>query len=151
MKMAGYSGYSMSNNAVAAYNDGLLPASKIGKYPTHLIERFCQAAEWHHSSKNYNRVNFYSPEAVAEVFATNPAAQAALEEAKTASATLHLNCTVEWLEWTGSMKRPKCAERRETGCTVTVKGRTATITLNNKATFIKRLDTRGFSFKPVQA
>ena len=34
--MAGYAGFSMSNNAVAAYDSGLVPASKIPGVPAAL-------------------------------------------------------------------------------------------------------------------
>lgn len=161
--MAGYNGFSMSNNAVAAYADGLLPASKIKQVPATLIERFVRANEWHHSSKNYNRVNFYDPAVVLATFGlveacdedgdpipANPEAISALaahKAEKKRGATVHTGCTVEWIEWTGSLKRPTANERREVECTVSVKGQTATITLANGEVVTKRLSTRGFSWK----
>ncbi len=53
---SGYNGYSMSNRAVQAYEDGLVPASKIREVPTPLIQEFCRYAEWHHTSSQYNCV-----------------------------------------------------------------------------------------------
>lgn len=166
--MTGYSpDFSMSNNAIAAYAEGLVPASKIRGVPAALVERHCRAAEWHHSSKAYNRVNFYDPDLVRAAFGldhdhvcdaecehgcsyrADPAAIAALAAHKNdrkAAAAVHENCTVEWIDWIGSLRRPKAIERREAGCTVTVKGQTATITLPNGSTLTKRLSTRGFSF-----
>jgi len=161
--MAGYNGYSMSNNAVAAYDAGLLPASKIKQVPAILIERFVPAAEWHHSSKSYNRVKFYDPTQVLATFGqiescdedgdpipANPdaiAALAAYQVEKKGGATVHTSCTVEWIEWAGSLKRPTATERKEVGCTVSIKGQTATITLASGEVVTKRLSTRGFYWK----
>lgn len=61
--MAGYSGISMSNNAVEAYNEGKKPLSKITKedilkygvnesisfFKWH-INKYCHPCEWHHTS-----------------------------------------------------------------------------------------------------
>lgn len=83
IKSAGYHGYSMSNNAVAAYEDGEMPLSKwtktailnelvdnsmdseiiniAKKMPLEqLKELFLYKSSWHHTSKMYNRTNFYS-------------------------------------------------------------------------------------------
>jgi len=160
--MAGYNGYSMSNNAVAAYDDGLLPASKIKQVPASLIERFVRYAEWHHSSKNYNRVKFYDPQTVLATFglieATDecgdpiPAcpdaikALAAYKAEKKSGGEVHHGCTAEWIDWSGSLKRPTATERKEVGCTISLKGQTATITLQSGEVVTKRLSTRGFSW-----
>lgn len=86
--MAGYNGYSMSNNAVNAYNTGEKPLSKWSK--TAIIEAikdyieentdqtfnfnidelkkvtiaelktFLYQSSWHHTSNHYNRTDFYS-------------------------------------------------------------------------------------------
>lgn len=161
--MAGYNGYSMSNNAVAAYEAGLLPASKIKQVPANLIEQFVRYEEWHHSSKAYNRVKFYNRATVLAVFGlqeavdgdgdpihANPAAVAALaawKASRKSGSVTHENCTVEWIEWTGSLKRPTATERKETGCTVTVKGQTAKVVLPNGKVITKQLSTRGFSWR----
>ena len=161
--MAGYNGFSMSNNAVAAYDDGLLPASKIKQVPAMLIERFVRYAEWHHSSKAYNRVKFYDPDVVLATFglaeaadecgdpiAAAPEAIAALaahKAEKKSGGEVHHNCSAEWIEWSGSLKRPTATERKETGCTVSIKGQTATITLQSGEVVTKRLSTRGFYWK----
>lgn len=82
--MAGYNGYSMSNNAVAAYESGEMPLSKwtktaildaifdnceISEEKSDLIRKmtakeledaFLQMSSWHHTSKFYNCTNFYS-------------------------------------------------------------------------------------------
>lgn len=86
--MAGYYGYSMSNNAVGAYNSGEMPLSKwtkanlisaiedvlrggdaeirfsmdaLKKLPlAALKELILEYSSWHHTSSHYNRTNFYS-------------------------------------------------------------------------------------------
>jgi hypothetical protein len=161
--MAGYNyQVGMSNNAVSAYDNGLLPASKIKGIPATLIDKHCRYEEWHHSSKAFNKVKFYDEQYVRSTFglaaheyhepdADAIAALAAHEEARKGSPTVHTNCTVEWIEWSGSLKRPKAEECRAEGCAVSVKGQTATITLANGTSFVKRLSTRGFKFSEVAA
>ncbi len=82
--MAGYNGYSMSNNAVAAYLDGEMPLSKwtkaaiikaifenceIAEEKADLLKKmtakelkdnFLKCSSWHHTSKFYNCTDFYS-------------------------------------------------------------------------------------------
>lgn len=82
--MAGYNGYSMSNNAVAAYADGEMPLSKWTKAAIleaifenceiaeekadlfrkmttkELKDAFLRQSSWHHTSKFYNCTNFHS-------------------------------------------------------------------------------------------
>ena len=84
--MAGYKGYSMSNNAVQAYEQGERPYSRwtkaaileeienmieTGELPEsvadsmkgikkdHLLS-FLERSSWHHTSAKYNRTDFYS-------------------------------------------------------------------------------------------
>ena len=77
--MAGYANdFSMSNNAIDAYDRGLRPRSKWSKadilnalpanaraylqldgYPLEFLrEYFLVAEEWHHTSKLYNKTEF---------------------------------------------------------------------------------------------
>lgn len=82
--MAGYNGYSMSNNAVAAYASGEKPLTKwtksvileeieentniseekfatLGKMTSkELKDAFLFASSWHHTSKFYNCTDFFS-------------------------------------------------------------------------------------------
>jgi hypothetical protein len=82
--MAGYKGYSMSNNAVSAYSSGRKPLSKWTKddlvsfYRPYASEVFLKrldamslkeakssllvsSGEWHHTSSHYNKTLFYAP------------------------------------------------------------------------------------------
>ena len=61
--MTGYHNYSMSNNAIYAYDRGLLPASKIKGIPAKLIREYIFSEEWHLNLKG-RRVHFYDPREV---------------------------------------------------------------------------------------
>jgi len=74
--MAGYSGYSRSNNAVAAERDGRFPASTLAAR-LRAFRRFrgCTASdikwllepsEYHHTSKRYNCTDFFDLRDLAE-------------------------------------------------------------------------------------
>lgn len=79
-KPSGYVGYSMSVRAAEAYREGKLPISKIRKQ--HLssagiaisLKDFhrlvksgdVRATEWHHTSKHYNRTDFFDLDSIAE-------------------------------------------------------------------------------------
>ena len=75
--MAGYSGFSMSNNAVIAYRNGEKPLSKWTKQEIldncgdkaillnkltlmELRDLLLYWCSWHHTSKKYNKTNFYA-------------------------------------------------------------------------------------------
>lgn len=82
--MAGYFGYSMSNNAVEAYENGSKPFSKwtkadifeliedenlelncsidkLKKVPVKILKEIClKYSSWHHTSNHYNKTDFYS-------------------------------------------------------------------------------------------
>lgn len=155
--MAGYDGHSKSNNAVEAEREGRFPLSRAARragVPAELVKRFVGTSEWHHSSKFYNRVDYYDVAEIRQVFGLDPAADfeinpeaaaalAAWKPAK-ADAAIHHGCTVEWIEWSGTRNYPRADERRAENCTIAIKGQTATITLPDGATLTKRLKTRGF-------
>lgn len=156
--MSGYQDFSMSNNAVSAYRRGSCPASKIPGVPAELVRHYCEPDEWHHSSKFYNRVDFYDSEKVLAIFGiqpsddypVDPAAVSALTtykvEKRAVNSTTYSGCTVGWVEWTGTRNYPKAKNRQATGCTVEVKGQSATITFSDGQKMVKRLTTNGFKF-----
>ncbi len=152
--MAGYNNFSKSNNAIDAESNGRFPASVVAKklkVPTSVITDNHSPCEWHHSSKAYNKVDYYDLEDISTWLGTTKG-KAAVEAAKAAlksGATIYHNCHVEWLEWSGSLRNAKCTEKKANGATVSVKGVTATVTLATGETFQKRLSTNGFSFKAV--
>lgn len=64
--MAGYFNYSMSNNAVAAYAAGEMPASKAAKVwgfkSAKALRKCLSPSSWHHTSKFYNTTDFFDVE-----------------------------------------------------------------------------------------
>ncbi len=104
--MAGYDGYSMSWNAVYAYDDGLLPASKLAKklgVSSRAVKKYLKPVEWHHTSAAYNRTYFYDPDdATPEI----------IEQMKEfdkigRTPVLYRNCTVRYHEWEGPVGRKR--------------------------------------------
>lgn len=92
--MSGYSGYSMSNNALKAYFDGEMPMSKwskvailasvdfsffsenqkkeIEKQPLEILRKvFLISRGWHHTSKEYNRTPFFGIAEISDVETAN--------------------------------------------------------------------------------
>lgn len=168
----GYDGYSMSNNARAAYDDGAVPLSgitaewvkchNIGCTVTELkalIGNYqVTSSEYHHTGKHFNRTDFYRPEDVREQVAQLSredidVAKAAVkaQTTKDSEVTVHKNCHVEWLEWFGTRAHPKAERETAEGATVSVKGQTATITFADGKSMTKRLSTNGFSFETAKA
>lgn len=86
---SGYVGYSMSVRAADAYDDGKLPKSKLKeKYKlsetdfNYLLENDMLESEWHHTSKFYNKTNFYKINISGLIFLKNNGNIQALEELK---------------------------------------------------------------------
>ena len=153
----------MSNNAVSAYNNGLVPASKIKGISAALVQKFCRYEEWHHSSGFYNRVKFYCPLCVTIIFGKvpgkcedhgvcecDPQAVEALAQSQAVESYLLKDQYVEWIEWTGSRKHPKANPRIAENCTIVIKGQTATVYLPDDSRMTKRLTTNGFSFRDME-
>lgn len=129
--MSGYSGYSMSNNAVTAYANGERPLSKWTKEDI-LLELpeelqiaakkltikearmlFLRWSSWHHTSSMYNRTDFYIVESdsvtvsqIRDVIASRePKADKHKEKVEKTKARVLFG------EWTGTRKHPKLTER----------------------------------------
>ena len=76
--MAGYQGWSKSNNAIAAEADGMVTKGKITKtwltdngisekvgFIKWLISvNYIQPTEWHHTSKFFNQTDYFSGEGI---------------------------------------------------------------------------------------
>ncbi len=161
--MAGYDGYSKSNNAVAAESEGRYPASTLARklgVKTGAIRALMDPCEWHHTSKRYNTTDYYDGadllllarggtiEATEEDWYDDPnellTALRNWKPPKTAAKTW-TGCTVTWLEWGGTRKRPAATEETADGCTIEWKGgKFCTVTFSSGATMRKGIDTRGF-------
>ena len=158
--MAGYSWESgMSNSAVDCYNEGLMPAGKIGKVPASLIKEYCRYREWHHTSSYFNMTEFYNPEEVlatfglieSEEYDVNPEAVRELKEfnEQKKGKPLVLVSRFKYLEWGGTRKHSWAVEMSAQG-KIGIKGLTATIEVEGKAKFQKRMTTNGFEIDALK-
>lgn len=143
--MAGYNGFSMSNNAVAAYEDGERPLSKwtkadifeiiededreiklkcsidkLRKLPVKILKDVCLTySSWHHTSSHYNKTDFYSLDVKAIENLTDERIDELIVECKadkkTESKPLEEKWECAFLEWSGSRKHPVATEVIEEG------------------------------------
>jgi hypothetical protein len=117
--MAGYCGYSKSNNAIQAEHLGRFPASVLAKklsISTEAIKALMQPCEWHHTSSRYNRTDYYDLEEAQEMLVELKAYK------KPNAAPVNYTANVKYLEWSGSRKYPKATEYRFDNIKVTEKG-----------------------------
>lgn len=155
--MAGYD-YTrgMSNNAVTAYRSGLVPASKIDGVPAKLVREHCDAAEWHHSSKMYNCVNFYDRDEVRELFGLiegregDPVCVAALAAYRRKQVTEEYfgGCHVEWVTFSKRRRRGWDAHEHEVrGVNVRIRGQMVDVMLPSGELMTKKLTGNHFDLK----
>lgn len=132
--MAGYCNYSMSNNAVGAYHDGRKPLSKITAKdvaeagftePLAFAKWLAKhghwdASEWHHTSKEYNRTDFYDADDLADWW-NNDLDQAQRDKYLAdyrdtkPKPTVEVRVTGTYTEFTGSRNHPKPVQIAFTG------------------------------------
>lgn len=127
--MAGYNGYSMSNNAVSAYINGEKPLSKWTKQEllcalgekerlckklttNELRSEFLKKSSWHHTSSMYNRTDFYriNVDAVEEITAERVEEIIECREKPAvakAEKPMYITALVEYDEWEGTRKHPR--------------------------------------------
>jgi hypothetical protein len=149
--MAGYAGYSKSNNAVLAESQDRYPLSKaqsilakkvgctLAQARVVLLE--VGSCEKHHTSKRYNWTYYYSIEDALEYLTENPLPVVApVQKPET---RYWSDCTVTYLEWTGTRNHLTCRKVTLISCSVTRKRNTYTITAPTGAVVTKRATTRG--------
>lgn len=159
--MTGYSGYSMSNNAVESYNAGERPKSKWTKadilselsqsgipkeklavlkgLPVALLKTLClRYTGWHHTSSYYNRTEFYmvDPDRVRSMSVRD---LSSYSDRPVAVAKPPVERTAVFLEWYGTRSHPKAEERQAKGI---VKGNWFYLSDGTK----KSINARGFRF-----
>lgn len=136
--MAGYSGYSMSNNAVAAYENGEKPLSNwtkkaileileseglsnlqdLKKMSAKLLKEVCLVrTSWHHTSKMYNKTDFYSVDSarVRNLSKAEIERLIAQDREYKPKEEVGIKCRCRFLEWSGTRKHPKATEIEEIG------------------------------------
>ena len=143
ISMAGYRGWSMSNNAVEAYKNGEKPMSKwtkknifeiieksgcelncsvekLKKLPTQALKDICLSySSWHHTSNHYNKTDFYSLDVDRIENLTDDKIEELLldykADKKVESKPLEEKWECAFLEWSGSRKHPVATEVIEEG------------------------------------
>lgn len=126
--MAGYKGYSMSNNAVEAYRSGEKPLSRWTKHdiieaakeideekaehlkrvPLAVLKnRVLEYVSWHHTSSRYNRTEFYCvSESRIERLSIDDIDALSRRKPQSFSVKRYRG-TLEYLEWSGTRAHPK--------------------------------------------
>jgi hypothetical protein len=144
--MAGYSGYSKSNNAVAAEESGRYPATTLGKLlgvKPKAIKALLTASEWHHTSSHFNRTDYYDAEEAQERLEDLKA----WKEPKTGE-IVHEKCYGEYTEWSGSRNYPKATIVKFENLTVIEKGNWFTFNLADQTKTVYKIrksrSTNGF-------
>ncbi len=135
----GYRGYSMSNNAVDAYNDGEMPLSKwtkrelldaieaennkinVSKLTSEeLRDNFLTYAGYHHTSSYYNSTVFYRLKDSVEDLTQSDIDQIIAnrkkrekKEPKPYESKKQMSALVRFTEWTGTRSHPRPVEHTE--------------------------------------
>ncbi len=142
--MAGYNGYSMSNNAVEAYQRGEMPLSKwtkteiieeieeavrckdlelkcsfskIKKIPVKMLKQIClYKSSWHHTSNHYNCTDFYSLDLSGLESLTDEKIDAIISDCRREQEKPEEEKWIcAFLEWSGTRKHPKATRIVEEG------------------------------------
>lgn len=141
--MAGYMRWSMSNNAVSAYEDGEKPLSKwtktnifeaieesdinikcsidkLRKVPVKILKEICLSySSWHHTSNHYNKTDFYSVDEYKLEQLTDEEIDKLLSdyetERKESTAPEEEKWRCTFLEWGGTRKHPTATKITEEG------------------------------------
>lgn len=101
--MSGYNRQKcMSNKAVAAYESGLLPKSKLKSWQKKAVEAGAvMKAEWHHTGKFYGETDFYNP---VDFEALNPKDFPVIKKEKPEENKWYVLVSAEW---GGTKSHPK--------------------------------------------
>jgi len=117
--MAGYAGFSKSNNAVAAENSGRFPASVLAKklkVNTEAIKTLLHPCEWHHTAKFYNRTDYYDMEDALEIIEELKAFKPLAKSERVVE-----NGKIDYIIWSGSRNHPRAKANTYSG-DYTIKG-----------------------------
>ena len=100
-------GMGKSQRAVLAEENGLMTATQLGKslrVSARAVKLVLAPVEWHHTSKMYNKTDYYDPSEVTEEdLAKMKSLDAEDRKAKKAQPVTE-RCHVEYVEWRGRRK-----------------------------------------------
>jgi len=127
--MAGYDGFSKSNNAAFAEREGKMVASKLAAFAARRwprlrgltaadIESTLEPSEWHHTSSWFVAVNYFDPRDLRQRGVRGRLLKLALARKRSLSAApvRITGCYVKWIEWSGSRKHPRADECAACDC-----------------------------------
>ncbi len=163
--MAGYHGYSMSNNARAAKMSGRLPLSQAAPAvaKAHNVSVACAKAwflsheytavhgsnsEWHHFSKNYNVVYVFDTELTEEEVESLLTFRESFAPPKPASPLEIPHMAIKWVDFVKGQWGKYIPVEQEYAGPVTIKGKWVHFTFNGKATK-KALDGNHIQTAPL--
>lgn len=149
--MAGYYGHSMSNNAVAAYSEGLRPISKWNKkdliesaldsdgcaFSREELQNCTLAAlkkfllenkEWHHTSKHFNETDFWGIDEDRVSNRKTLTKMRSFKQPKKQAPTVTHLAKIRFEEWVGTRNNGAYMEKQ---CLAIIKGKWA-YTLSGK-------------------
>ena len=142
--MAGYANYSKSNNAIDAESRNCYPATEIARrlrVKTGAVKALLEPGEWHHTGLMFRETDYYDLDEAQENIDALRAWKAPVQIIEKFE-----NCTVEYLEWGGTRRRPRATEIKIEGCRIEKRGDWCHITTPAGRKFKKNINTRGFSF-----
>lgn len=141
--MSGYNGFSMSNNAVDAYESGEKPLSKWTKFEIlHSIKEmisngdielkiefellnkikvkqlktfFLKKSSWHHTSSRYNKTDFYDLDTNYIENLTEDKVKSLIDIKEQKQTTDETKALCKYLVWGGTQRHPKATETEEKG------------------------------------
>lgn len=163
--MAGYNGFSKSNNACAAEEQGKFPASVVAKklkVKSGAVAAIMAPCEYHHTSSHFNSTDYFDISIHHAIVADASLDDWDADEISEARAELaqmrewqpagheSYQADVEYLIWAGSRKHPVATEHKHSDVEVSQKGSFFTFHLpggdvrkkiGSNGTNVKRLDT----------
>lgn len=163
----GYNGYSMSNNAVDAYENGERPLSKwtktaiveavaeinpsaadlIKSVPAAILkQRVLIYTAWHHTSARYNTTDFYAvdEDVISELTAETVAEWKAEKTVKTPDKIYRGE--INYIEWIGTGRHPKAVKKCLADVNITERGSFYYVTdVNGNELLKKKIDSNGTS------
>lgn len=164
----GYDGHSMSNRARAAYEGGEKPLSKwtktdilaeVKKIDSNKAEllkgaslyelkaNLLKQTSWHHTSKMFNKTNFYSLDAdYVEKMDSEDIARLIEGKARKTDPSKTYKGSITYLDWGGTQKHPKAVEKTLNDVNIEERGSFYIITDDDGNELLrKKMDSRGTS------
>ena len=166
----GYHGWSKSNNAVSAEDEGRFPATVAAKklgVKAGAIKLYIPTGEWHHTSNHYNKTYYYD---IADLLLYKEGGRDALAEEgydeteidrienlyndmkayKEPKADEQVyRADITYVEWGGTRKHPKADEQKYENVIVRQKGSFYTFTLPNGTKVRKKIGSNGTKVKRI--